>query len=316
MGKLILPNTFPCFLDISKANTWRTVFENSAIFNPGINGKIDKLDFYLGSPRPLSNIFYLLQVLAPGMLVIYIEYLDQLQDADMKVSKVLPRADWIESNIETMSRTDGLLAAARDRKIAFHEERTARRQNNSHNSSLPRTDAVPAAATKSQKIASKKESTDRPQNNHSSLPGTDALPATAKDSSSKTPSQKKGKGRSQNNSHHTSLPGTNAPPVAKPKDSSSKIPSQKKEKGRSQNNHGSLPGMGALPAAAPKDSSSKNPSQKKTKKGRPQNNNSYNIPRYHHSSDDYMGISESPCEYGMCDKDCGWCGRCISDFDL
>ena len=282
-AKLILPKKFACFLDVSKANTWRTVFENPSMLNPGINGTINKLDLYIGSPRPISNIFYLLQVLAPGMLVIYIEY--QLQDAsaDVKLSKVLPRASWIENNIETMSNTEALLAAANDRNIAFHEKRTARPQNNSR--SLPGTDAVPAAA-KDRKTAPKKESTARPQNNYSSLPGTDALPspATAKDSSSKIPSQKKGKGRSQNNPPHNSLPGMDAVPAAA--------------------------------AAAAKASSSKIPPPKKKKKGRPQNNNSYNTPRYSYPKyDDYSSINQ-PGEYGMCDKDCGWCGRCILDFDI
>ena len=124
------------------------------------------------------------------MLVIYHEY--QLQDTDVKVSRVLPRASWIEGNIEIMSKTDALLAAAKDRKIAFHEERTARPQNNSHHSSLPGTDAVPAAA---------KERTAPPQNNshHSSLPGTDALPAAAKDQ--KIASHKKER-RPRNNGYY------------------------------------------------------------------------------------------------------------------
>ena len=155
--KLILPKTFASFLDISKANTWRTVFENPAIFQARKKGNNNNLKLFIESSPPLSNIFYLLQVLAPGMLVIYHEY--QLQDADVKVSRMLPEASWIESNIEVMSKTDALLAAAKDRKIAFHEERTARPQNSSHpNSSNTRTDA------KNQKTPSHKKKTGRPRN--------------------------------------------------------------------------------------------------------------------------------------------------------
>ena len=141
--RVILPKTFAQFLDISKAKTWRTIFENPAIFKAKKDGKNKKPDLCIGS-SPLSNIFYLLQVLAPGMLVIYYEY--QLQDANVKVSRVLPRPTWIESNIEIMSKMDTLLTAAKDRKIAFHEERTVRPQNSSHHSSLPGMDALPAAA--------------------------------------------------------------------------------------------------------------------------------------------------------------------------
>jgi hypothetical protein len=162
--KLILPNTFPSFLDKSKANTWRTIFENPAVFNARKKGNNDNLDLYLGPSPTLSNIFYLLQALSPGMLVIYHEY--RHQDADVKVSRVLPRASWIESNNEVLSKMDALLAVAKDRKIAFHEERTAHPQNKSRNSSsrLPGTDALPAAA-KDKKKASHKERKGRPRNN-------------------------------------------------------------------------------------------------------------------------------------------------------
>ena len=172
--KLILPKTFASFLDISKANTWRTIFENPAIFKAGKKGTNKKIDLYIESSPPLSNIFYLLQVLAPGMLVIYHEYQIYWQDVDVKVSRVLPRASWIESNIEFMSKTDALLAAAKDRKIAFHEERTTRPQNNSrrHNSSSGTATATgtnapfPAAAKKDQKTPSRKKKTPgRPRNN-------------------------------------------------------------------------------------------------------------------------------------------------------
>ena len=131
LRRIILPNSFAHFLDISNANTLREMFENPAIFNPG---KKRNFDLYIGSSAPLSNIFYLLLVLAPGMLVIYHEY--QLHDADIKVSRVLPQASWIERQIKFMSKTDALITAARDPKIAFHEERTARPQNSSHHNDI------------------------------------------------------------------------------------------------------------------------------------------------------------------------------------
>jgi hypothetical protein len=126
------------------------------------------------------------------MFVICHEY--QLQDADMKVSRVLPRPTWIESNIE-MSKMDALLAAAKDRKIAFHEERTARPQNNSHHSSLPGMDVLPAAA---KGFTIDEERTAR------SLPGMDVLPVAAKDREITIDEERAA--RPQNNSHYSSLP--------------------------------------------------------------------------------------------------------------
>ena len=191
-------------------------------------GKDNKLDLYIGPFPALLNIFYLLQVLAPGMLVICYEY--QSHDADVKVSRLLPQASWIESNVESKTRIAAILAAAKDRKIAFHEERTARPQNNS------------------------------------SLPGSDALPTAAEDQ--KIASDKKGKMRLKNNSQHSSLPG-----------------------------------MDALPqAAAAKDQ--KTASHKKKRQPR-SNTSSYTEPRY------YITTGGDGYEWGMCDKDCGWCGRCI-----
>ena len=216
--KLILPKKFASFLDISKANTWRTIFENPVVFKAGKkkgkNNNNDDLDLYIESSPPLFNIFYLLQVLAPGMLVIYHEY--QLQNVDVKVSRVLPRASWIESNIEVMSKTDALLAAANDRKIAFHEERT----------------------------------TKQPQNNS----------------------------RRQNSSSGTAT-GTGTIPVR--------------------------------PAAANKKDQ-KTPSSKKKTPGRARNNNSHRgdseytiLPGYLNNDD-----MDGGCDWAVCDKDCGWCGRC------
>jgi len=124
------------------------------------DGKNKRPDLCIGSSPPLSNIFYLLQILAPGMFVIHHEY--QTQDADVKVSRVLPRPTWIEINIETKSKMDALaalLAAAKDRKIAFHEERTARPRNKSH-LTLP-------VVAKKQKMKNASHKKKQPRNNNS-----------------------------------------------------------------------------------------------------------------------------------------------------
>jgi hypothetical protein len=223
--------------------------------------------------------------------MLFISYEYQVQNADVKVSRVLPQASWIESNVETMSKTDALLTAAKDRKIAFHEERTARPQNDSYHNSLPGTDALPAAA-KDQKIASHKKTKKQPPNNshHSSLsgtaPGTDAL--------------------------HNSLPGTDALPAAAQDKKTASHKKTKKKQPQNNPQHSSLPGTDTLPAAA-KDQ--KTASHKKTKKQPRNKSSSYTNPGYLSPSDD--GISSiQERDYGMCDKDCGWCGRCILGVDL
>ena len=217
------------------------------------------------------------------MLVIYYEY--QSHDADVKVSRVLPPASWIESNIEFMSKTDALLAAAKNRKIAFHEERTAQLQINSHHASLPGTDAISTAAKN--KIANN-ERTARPQNNsqHSSLPGTEAISAEAKKKKIAFNNEKTA--RPQNNSQHSSLPGTDALPARASTDR--KISFQKE-------------------GTSAKDQ--KTASSKKRKRQPRSNNSSYIVPGYLNKADGYISTGGDGYEWGMCDKDCGWCGRCI-----
>ena len=97
LRRIILPNTVAGFLNISKAKTWREMFENSAIFNPIKKGKNHNFDLYIRLSPLMSSIFHLLQILAPGMLIIYYEY--QRHNANIKVSKLLPqvasRQTWI-----------------------------------------------------------------------------------------------------------------------------------------------------------------------------------------------------------------------------
>jgi hypothetical protein len=208
------------------------------------------------------------------MLVIHNEY--QLKDADVKVSRILPRANWIKDNIEPMSKMKALLAAANDRKIAFHEERTARPQNLSHRSSMPGTSAGPSTVKKPKNAPQKKKTT-QPQNtstNYSSLPGTDAVPATTKDQKNAAQKKKTAAQPQKDKSHHISS---------------------------------SLPGTDAVPAAAAAKDQKLKPAPQKKRKGRPRNSNYSITPGYLYSDSD-------PMDYGMCDKDCGWCGRCMDNY--
>ena len=286
--RIILPKTFADFLDISKAHTWRKIFENRAIFNAIKKGKNDDVDLYIEPSSPLSNIFYLLQVLAPGMLVIHYEY--RSQNADVKASRLLPRASWIESNMKSI-----VLAAAKNRKIAFREERTSLSQNNS---SLPGSDALPAAAQDG-------KGKSRAQNTyHSSLPGSDALPATAQDQKSSA-SHGKGKSPALKIPLYSSLAGSNALPAAA-KDQKSASHGKRKSPALKIPLHSSLTGTNALFVAA-KDQKTKTASNK-NKKRQPRSNNNLGGSSYD------ITTGGSGYDWGMCDKDCGWCGRCIENY--
>ena len=127
---------------------------NPATFCAVKEGKNRNANLYIAPAAPISNIFYLLQVLAPGMLVIYYE------DAGWKVSRLLPEASWIESNLTSMSKMDALIAAAEDRNIAFKidEKRTAR-----HHSSLPRRNALPRIASNRKTVIVKEGTSSKDQ---------------------------------------------------------------------------------------------------------------------------------------------------------
>ncbi|KDR72143.1 hypothetical protein GALMADRAFT_229240 [Galerina marginata CBS 339.88] len=163
---LTLPLTFDAFLDTPKAKAWRTMFENTDVFK-AVNQSGNNLnhDLYIDSSRALANIFFFLQILAPGMLVINHEY--QLSDVTVKVSKMLPRAHWIQKNFQTLNLTvtggmDALLTAAKDQKAAFHEEKTAREQND-----LPRSSPA-AAATRTTTTTTPRHRNSRKKYNYSS----------------------------------------------------------------------------------------------------------------------------------------------------
>lgn len=83
-------------------------------------------DLYISGPTVLSDIFYLFQSIAPGMLVIA-SRIGQLEDMDdMEYLRALPRESWIIENalmlkqiLGTTASYDALLDASRDQEKAF-----------------------------------------------------------------------------------------------------------------------------------------------------------------------------------------------------
>lgn len=98
------------------------------MFDAGFNAKRMDGNLFLDSPTPLSDIFYLLQTLLPGMLLIY--RIDDLDDAgEHEWTRALPPADWVELHKELLQMIFGdserygcLLAAAADRSLALKSE--------------------------------------------------------------------------------------------------------------------------------------------------------------------------------------------------
>lgn len=84
------------------------------------------MDLFMESSAPLCNIFYLLQVLAPGMLVIHREEAEDI--GRREISRVLPRKSWIEEHYDLIEEVMGnnqamqaLLGAAEDQNIAYDQ---------------------------------------------------------------------------------------------------------------------------------------------------------------------------------------------------
>jgi len=128
-GGLALPLSSSSFLDRSQMEMWRKVVENGAIFDAKrLNRNSSTL--FIDSLRPLANIFYLLQVLAPGMFLIW--RIDEIDDfGEQETSRALPDQVWIEDHralleevLGSVDKVQTLLEAAKNHKIAFHEEYT------------------------------------------------------------------------------------------------------------------------------------------------------------------------------------------------
>lgn len=110
--RLQLPSSFASFLDPAKTKTWDIMFGHSAIFDARRD-----VGLFIKSAPPLSDIFYLLQTLLPGMLLIY--RIDDMDDrGELETVCALPRLVWIEEHKDLLhtifgeTRYDSLLEAA------------------------------------------------------------------------------------------------------------------------------------------------------------------------------------------------------------
>lgn len=124
--RLTLPSTFNAFLDTSKEHTWRTTFTDPWVFLAAWKDD-DEMDLFVDSSPPLCNIFYLLQALAPGMLVIRRDAIVDLWKR--AVSRAVPQKSWIEEHYHSLEEVMGstkamnaLLSAAEDQNAMAYDD--------------------------------------------------------------------------------------------------------------------------------------------------------------------------------------------------
>jgi hypothetical protein len=102
---------------------WKTAFETG--FDARRPSRSSK-DLFISGPTPLSDIFYLLQCMAPGMLLLVrIDDIDER--GEIEYARALPRESWVVSHTDVLSTILGsdayrvLLDASRDRSKSFKE---------------------------------------------------------------------------------------------------------------------------------------------------------------------------------------------------
>ena len=89
-----LPITFLSFLDERHLEMWTTLFENGFDARRRFQS-FD--DLFISGPHPLSNIFYLLQSIAPGMLlVVRAKHIDQVGQTEYV--RALPSESWVNDH--------------------------------------------------------------------------------------------------------------------------------------------------------------------------------------------------------------------------
>ncbi|KAF8580931.1 hypothetical protein K439DRAFT_1636596 [Ramaria rubella] len=119
-----LPSSFYSFLNSSSFGDWRMQFE-MGVFEAKRPSLSDN-DLFISGPAALSDIFYLLQSIAPGMLLIC-SRIDQADDmGELECCRALPREKWIADNSQMLKYVLGssdayqaLLGASKDQGKAF-----------------------------------------------------------------------------------------------------------------------------------------------------------------------------------------------------
>lgn len=125
--QLNLPLSFASFLDGAKHEVWNRMFQYSWLFNARRQNRNNQT-LFIDSLTPISDIFYLLQVLAPGMLVIV--RVDEFDDmGEEEIARALPSVEWVRGHesdllevLGSEQRYQSLVAAAGDVSKSFKRD--------------------------------------------------------------------------------------------------------------------------------------------------------------------------------------------------
>ena len=94
--QLSLPLQFASFLASEAKVMWQKMFERGGPFVPKRHHKSNDT-LFIDSPGPVADIFYLLQILAPGMLLIIgVDIIDSLWAKE--TSRALPSQEWLKEH--------------------------------------------------------------------------------------------------------------------------------------------------------------------------------------------------------------------------
>lgn len=97
--RVILPVLSKSFLRPGN-DTWKKTFCNANRTFNASGAKIGSGDLFIDSPTPLANIFYLLQMLQPGMLLINCIDIDDANETE--TTRSLPRISWVRKHKATL----------------------------------------------------------------------------------------------------------------------------------------------------------------------------------------------------------------------
>jgi hypothetical protein len=125
--QLRLPLSFASFLDEAKNEMWTRMFENSQLFDAKRQNK-ENSTLFIDSLTSISDVFYLLQILAPGMLLII--RVDEIDEAgEIETARALPSAEWVKDHesilqhvLGSEQRYQSLAAVAADDSKSFQTD--------------------------------------------------------------------------------------------------------------------------------------------------------------------------------------------------
>lgn len=125
INRFTLPHTFYPFLNLSEYSEWKKQFENGIFAIETHRSSTDPKDIYIGGPKPVSDIFYMLQCIASGMLVLTCR-MGEDDLGELEWTRALPPHAWLENHdlmlryiLGSNKAYDDLLMVSRDENKAF-----------------------------------------------------------------------------------------------------------------------------------------------------------------------------------------------------